>query len=110
MTGRFRAKAQSDGKREMIDERYTAVWVLRDGRSQPVAEQGNLKKLPALSAPRFPLFGSDQMIWPGVIEPAIAAIKGALFISEADKRDIFYNNAARFFRLCPEEMARHRSM
>ena len=44
MTGRFTAKAESTGKREMIEERYTAVWVRRDGRWQLVAEQGNLKK------------------------------------------------------------------
>jgi uncharacterized protein len=56
------------------------------------------------------MFGSDQMIWPGVIEPAIAAIKDAPFLTEAQKRDIFYNNAARFLRLSPEEMARHRAM
>ena len=44
MTGRFTAKVESAGKSEMIDERYTAVWVRRDGRWQLVAEQGNLKK------------------------------------------------------------------
>jgi len=56
------------------------------------------------------MFGSDQMIWPGVIEPAIQAIKDAPFLTEPQKRDIFYNNAARFLRLTPEEMARHRAM
>ena len=44
MTGRFTAKARSAGKTEMIDERYTAVWVRQDGRWQLVAEQGNLKR------------------------------------------------------------------
>ena len=44
MTGRFTAKAESPGKSERIEERYTAVWVRRDGRWQLVAEQGNLKK------------------------------------------------------------------
>ena len=44
MTGRFTAKLESAGKTDMIDERYTAVWVRRDGRWQLVAEQGNLKK------------------------------------------------------------------
>ena len=44
MTGRFTAKAESGGKSEMIEERYTAVWVRRDGRWQLVAEQGNLKE------------------------------------------------------------------
>ena len=44
MTGRFTARAESAGKSEMVNERYTAVWVRRDGRWQLVAEQGNLKK------------------------------------------------------------------
>lgn len=54
------------------------------------------------------MFGSDQMIWPGVIEPAIRTIEQAPFLSEAQKRDIFYNNAARFLRLSEEEKAAHR--
>jgi predicted TIM-barrel fold metal-dependent hydrolase len=53
------------------------------------------------------LFGSDQMVWPGVIEPAIAVIDDAPFLSAAQKRDILYNNAARFLRLSEEEIARH---
>ncbi len=56
------------------------------------------------------MFGSDQMIWPGVIEPSIKAIEDAPFLSAAQKRDIFYNNAARFLRLTEEEKARHRAM
>lgn len=54
------------------------------------------------------LFGSDQMIWPGVIEPSIQAIQDAPFLSAAQKRDILYNNAARFLRLTPAEMSAHR--
>lgn len=53
------------------------------------------------------MFGSDQMNWPGVIEPAIAVIQEAPFLSEEQKRDILYNNAARFLRLSEEEIARH---
>ncbi len=53
------------------------------------------------------MFGSDQMVWPGVIERSIAAIEEAPFLSESQKRDIFYNNAARFLRLSEEEIARH---
>jgi uncharacterized protein len=45
------------------------------------------------------MFGSDQMVWPGTIERAIAVIEEAPFLSAAQKRDIFYNNAARFLRL-----------
>lgn len=56
------------------------------------------------------MFGSDQMVWPGIIEPAIDAIEGAPFLSPKQKRDIFYNNAARFLRLSPQEIARHQRM
>lgn len=53
------------------------------------------------------MFGSDQMIWPGVIEPAIRSIEEAPFLTESQKRDIFYNNAARFLRLSEADIARH---
>jgi uncharacterized protein len=53
------------------------------------------------------MFGSDQMVWPGVIERSIAVIERAPFLSEERKRDILYNNAARFLRLSEEEIARH---
>lgn len=55
------------------------------------------------------MFGSDQMVWPGTIERAIAVIEDAPFLSRPQKRDIFYNNAARFLRLSKEEIARHHS-
>jgi predicted TIM-barrel fold metal-dependent hydrolase len=47
------------------------------------------------------------MIWPGVIEPAIRSIEEAPFLSEKQKRDIFYNNAARFLRLPQATIDRH---
>lgn len=53
------------------------------------------------------MFGSDQGDWPGVIEVAIRIIEEAPFLSEEQKRDILYNNAARFLRLSDEEIARH---
>lgn len=53
------------------------------------------------------MFGSDQMIWPGVMEAAVRTIEEAPFLDADQKRDIFYNNAARFLRLTPEEMATH---
>src|SRR3990170_6693793 len=56
------------------------------------------------------MFGSDQMIWPGIIEPAIKVIEDAPFLTSAQKRDIFYNNAARFLRLSNKEIARHHKM
>jgi uncharacterized protein len=45
------------------------------------------------------MWGSDQMNWPGTIEHGLAAIREAPFLSEAQKRDILYNNAVRFLRL-----------
>ena len=53
------------------------------------------------------MFGSDQMVWPGVIERGIEAIESAPFLTKARERDILYNNAARFLRLSDEEIARH---
>ena len=45
------------------------------------------------------MFGSDQMRWPEMIGKAIEAIETADFLTAEQKRDIFYNNAARFLRL-----------
>ncbi|HVF48175.1 MAG TPA: amidohydrolase family protein, partial [Pyrinomonadaceae bacterium] len=56
------------------------------------------------------MFGSDPMAWPGLIEPAIRSIEQAPFLTAKQKRDIFYNNAARFLRLTKEEMAAHRRL
>lgn len=53
------------------------------------------------------MFGSDSMIWPDALPIAIDAIQSAPFLTEAQKRDILYNNAARFLRLSDEEVARH---
>lgn len=51
------------------------------------------------------MWGSDQMIWPGAIAEGIEAVETAPFLNEAQKRDIFYNNAARFLRLSEAEIA-----
>ncbi|HVL77941.1 MAG TPA: amidohydrolase family protein [Sphingomicrobium sp.] len=53
------------------------------------------------------MFGSDQMIWPGVIAEAVRAIDEAPFLDADQKRDIFYHNAARFLRLSSEQIAKH---
>ena len=52
------------------------------------------------------LFGSDQMIWPDTIDKAIESVERAPFLTQSQKRDIFYNNAARFLRLSKEEIKR----
>jgi len=53
------------------------------------------------------MFGSDQMVWPGTIERAIATIEEAPFLSASQKRDILYNNAARFLRFTEQQIAEH---
>ena len=45
------------------------------------------------------MFGSDQMVWPELIGQAIETIESAPFLSDEQKHDIFYNNAARFLGL-----------
>jgi uncharacterized protein len=45
------------------------------------------------------MFGSDEMVWPQTIKVAIESIETADFLTDEQKRDIFYNNAARFLRL-----------
>ena len=52
------------------------------------------------------LFGSDQMAWPETIGKAVESVERAPFLSASQKRDIFYNNAARFLRLTKQEIAR----
>jgi len=41
------------------------------------------------------------MVWPEAVDVAVEAIESADFLSTEQKRDIFYNNAARFLRLAP---------
>ncbi len=53
------------------------------------------------------MFGSDNVFWPDAIPIAIEAIESADFLTEHQKRDIFYNNAAQFLRLSKETIANH---
>ena len=77
------------------------------GRTRGSTFYGQLKKFIDAGFGKRVMFGSDQMVWPGLIEPSIEIIEEAPFLSEAQKRDIFYNNAARFLRLSEKEIARH---
>jgi len=45
------------------------------------------------------MYGSDQMIWPETVGMSIDAIESAPFLTKQQKQDIFFNNAATFFRL-----------
>jgi hypothetical protein len=50
------------------------------------------------------VFGSDYF---GAVAKSIAVIEAADFLTEEDKRAIYYNNAARLLRLTPEQVRRH---
>jgi predicted TIM-barrel fold metal-dependent hydrolase len=67
----------------------------------------HLRGLVELGLSKRIMFGSDQNMWPETIEIAIETIETADFLTEEEKHDIFYNNAARFLRLSDEEIARH---
>jgi uncharacterized protein len=45
------------------------------------------------------MFGTDQMVWPKLMATSIGVIEGATYLTTQQKRDILYNNAARFLRL-----------
>ena len=45
------------------------------------------------------LFGSDQMVWPQMITPAIESIRSASFLSDQDKRNILGENARRLLKI-----------
>ena len=50
------------------------------------------------------MFGSDNMVWPKAIKIGIETINKASFLSSEQKRDILFNNAARFLRLTEKEI------
>ena len=45
------------------------------------------------------MFGTDQLIWPGLMAYSISVIQNADYLTPQQKRDILYNNGARFLRL-----------
>jgi predicted TIM-barrel fold metal-dependent hydrolase len=48
------------------------------------------------------MFGSDQMVWPEAITLAVDGVDSAPFLSAAQKRAIFHDNAARFLELAED--------
>jgi len=45
------------------------------------------------------MYGSDQMAWEEGISLSIKNVENAPFLSEEQKQDIFYNNAAKFYNI-----------
>jgi len=45
------------------------------------------------------MFGTDQLLWPKLMAYSISIIQNADYLTTGQKRDILYNNAARFLRM-----------
>ncbi len=45
------------------------------------------------------MFGTDQLLWPKLMAYSIGIIQNADYLTPQQKRDILYNNAARFLRI-----------
>jgi uncharacterized protein len=73
--------------------------------SPPAQFHDHLKRMVDAGFEKRIMFGSDQMVWPSVIDKAVTTINAATYLTKQQKRDIFYNNAARFLRLTKAEIA-----
>jgi predicted TIM-barrel fold metal-dependent hydrolase len=83
------------------------VDISADNWGVPRAEfDGIVKRLVQAGYGKRIMFGSDQMVWPDAISVAIASITEAKYLTADQKRDILYNNAARFLRLSPQQIAK----
>jgi hypothetical protein len=89
---------------------YPNVYIDVGGNTWPYKREffySQLKKFMDAGFGKRVMFGSDQMKWPDLIEISIDAIEEAPFLSESEKRDIFYNNAARFLELPSDVIRKH---
>lgn len=68
--------------------------------SYPLAEVNDyIKRLVQAGFGKRIMYGTDLMVWPKLLETSIGVIENANYLSSDQKRDIFFNNAVRFFRL-----------
>jgi predicted TIM-barrel fold metal-dependent hydrolase len=81
-----------------------------DGTEPRAAFYGYLRAIVDAGFSDRVMFGTDQGVWPALIERSIEAIEKAPFLTARQKRNILYNNAARFLRLDKAEIARHQAM
>jgi len=58
-----------------------------------------LKRLVQAGFGKRIMYGTDLLVWPKLLETSIGVIENANYLSFEQKRDIFFNNAVRFFRL-----------
>ena len=68
--------------------------------SYPLEEfHAYLKRLIQAGFGKRIMYGTDLLIWPKLLETSIDVIENADYLSEDQKRDIFFYNAVRFFNL-----------
>lgn len=68
--------------------------------SYPLEEiHAYIKRLEQAGFGKRIMYGTDFMMWPKMIEASIGVIQNASYLTEEQKRDILFNNAARFLRL-----------
>ena len=85
---------------------YVDIGVISFARPRP-AFHSYLQRIVEAGFGKRVLFGSDQMVWPEAIEVAIQSVETADFVKPEQKRDILYDNAARFLRLSQQQIAQH---
>ena len=83
----------------MYPQVYVDVGAMAWGAMPREQFYANLQGLIRAGFGRRIMFGSDQMVWPELIGRAIETLESAPFLSDEQKHDIFYNNAARFLRM-----------
>jgi predicted TIM-barrel fold metal-dependent hydrolase len=86
----------------MYPQVYAALGVLDWNRPREESHE-YLRTLVRAGFGKRLMFGSDEMVWPEAVGLAVEGIESASFLTEEQKRDIFYNNAGRCFRLDKNE-------
>ena len=72
--------------------------------SYPLSEVNRyIERMVSAGFGRRVLYGTDLLVWPGLMETSINVIKDADYLTEKQKRDILFNNAVRFFNLNAED-------
>ena len=91
------------------DPRLNPYWKFAAERDIPVAIHVGVGPPGApYTSPGFrarlhsPLYGTDQIVWPGLIEAGIRAINAAPFLTTVQKKAILHDNAERFLHLRPK--------
>lgn len=72
--------------------------------SYPKAEvHAYIKRLVQAGFGKRILYGTDLMMWPGLLKTSVGLVENADYLSHDQKRDILFNNAVRFFKLDPKD-------